>query len=209
MKHAAVQAFTSENIRIPFEVSLPILTEKLANGNGNERSFAHAVFERAARRFDMEQLAFCYDKLMQWDMEPEIQYPYGPYVLLNVFFRNTTNGNEMILKFLRETIQKNDAKRFQLLFDGETMLEVVEINGVNRLIVPPREPFPRMVEGQLPNVTRGGILQQARTPFQRLTPFGHSLLALLRSEGVVSSNELIRTTSQQVVDALVQIAELE
>ena len=43
----------------------------------------------------------------------------------------------------------------------------------------------------------------------RLNSFGHSLLALLRSEGVASSNELIRTTSQQVVDALVQIAEVE
>ena len=43
----------------------------------------------------------------------------------------------------------------------------------------------------------------------RLTPFGHSLLELLRSEGVVSSNELIRTTSQEVVDALAQIEELE
>ena len=43
----------------------------------------------------------------------------------------------------------------------------------------------------------------------RLTPFGQSLLDLLRSEGVRSSNEAIRTTSQQVVDALTQIAELE
>ena len=85
------------------------------------------------------------------------------------------------------------------------MLEVVEIGGANRLIVPPREPFPRMFEGQLPIATRGGIQQQARTPFQRLTPFGHSLLELLRSEGIKSSNESIRTTSQQVVDALTQL----
>jgi len=48
-----------------------------------------------------------------------------------------------------------------------------------------------------------------RLQHQHLTPFGQSLLDLLRSEGIRSSNETIRTTSQQVVDALTQIAELE
>jgi hypothetical protein len=40
-------------------------------------------------------------------------------------------------------------------------------------------------------------------------PFGHSLLSLLRSEGVKSDNESIRTLSQKVVEGLAQIEALE
>ena len=124
----------------------------------------------------------------------------------------TEEDEATMIKVLREIIQRNDTKQFQAWFadvtppvfhEGDTHL--LPLNGDG---TPPLGLLPLVVMGS----QRGVITDVNGTHFivgPRLTPFGHSLLALLRSEGVVSSNELIRTTSQQVVDALVQIEELE
>ena len=53
------------------------------------------------------------------------------------------------------------------------------------------------------------VLKDGWSESMRLTPFGKALLELLRNEGLKSGNAAIRTRSQEVIDALMQIEELE
>ena len=213
MKSEAVEAFASKEVRIPFADSLPILVEKLANGSKNEQSFAEAIIEKANWVFDEEQISFFYDTLMQWDMKtpPDRRV----FLLLRVLHRSPKG--EDLIKFLRETIQKNDANRFGLFFSGFQPLEIDEekrivveffVGGESR---PPLGLYPWVA-------TVNGLYSYLRYSYTssdkgflenpKLTAFGRSLLDLLRDEGLKSKNETIRTTSQQVVDALAKIAEL-
>ena len=121
-----------------------------------------------------------------------------------VFRRSfATFDDEMALKFVKEAIQNNEMDRFQLFF---FVFRNRATSGTSTWVGVPL--------GITPHVAASGGVSNTRTGQRipenpRLTPFGHSLLALLQEEGLRSENELIRTTSQQVVDALTQIAELE
>jgi len=206
-KWAAVEAFSSDKVRIPIGDSLPILMEKFAGNDENERRFAQMTFWMMLKHFDKEHSAFCCDKLMQWSLSnPEDK---RPALLLRVISRA---DHEMVLRFLRETIQKGDTDRFRLFFANFTPakfgIDLYFATEVGMTVGTGNRPL-----GLEPDIAKGEKFythnEATWMVAPQLTPFGQSLLDLLRSVGVRSSNEEIRTTSQQVVDALTQIAELE
>jgi len=213
MKNEAVSAFVSQNVRIPVEDSLPVLWEKFAGNNENEQQFAQAVFVFwwSYQSFNAEHQAFVYDKLMHWDVKnPKYE---RPLFLLRLLLQW---NNDMVLKFVRETIQKKDAVRFQWLFVDFTPLEfrqhgqgkVLRVEHwvqYSKVIVPAL--FADSRHAAFPGYSFSTEDGEYFIENPVLTPFGRSLLALLREEGVKSDIESIRTTSQKVVDALTQIGE--
>jgi len=212
MKKGAVDAFTSGSVHIPLEDSLPILMEQLVQGDKNEQSLTTRILFQLDRLPAMkEYVPMLYAKVMSLPLpttEPEDErLP----ILLWTIARHDLMG-EYAVRYVRETIQKNDAKRFQSYFfgfspkfDEETKLLVNDyqsgshsLTGMQQIIVG---------DWIAMQHSSGRDIEGFENP--RLTPFGKSLLELLRSEGVASDNETIRTTSQNVVDALAKIEELE
>ena len=200
MKHAAIDAFSAGNVRIPIEDSLPILIEKYTSGsnNENEHLLIKSVLWRIPEYFDKEQFSFCYDKLMQWDISNLTDT--RPMTLLTVLSK--AKDGEMTLKFLRETIKNGDANRFQLVFSNFVPPEMAE----NKLYIDRGPSFgfvPQVVERESSRTIGGSGRSWIENP--RLTPFGQSMLTLLQDEGLKSDDASIRETSQKVVDVLKSI----
>jgi hypothetical protein len=212
---------------------LPILVEKFTGDDKDAQKFVMAIFKAGEIRmyFDEGQFSYIYNKLMQWS--PNDSKDQRVDRLLWLLF-NAKNDGEMVIKFLRETIQKSDAKRFQWLFVNYTpptfdnmclllgkgegtltplglALGIEVVTGSQRAAsaFPPEDRGFRSVL----NYDSLGIVYLSdgtkTMVVPRLTPFGHSLLSLLRTEGAGSDNESIRTLSQKVVEGLEQIEALE
>jgi len=217
MKFTAVNAFISKDIRITPTDFVPILVEKLSSENTNEQLFAFLVLNNTPRFAESELYSLCYDKFMQWDINDlkahaHDKSPSGtPFVLLWVQYQSK-NG-EMVIKYLRETIQNNDEFRFQFYF---AHFQPLEFDEQGRMVIgdqhgygPPMRLSPRVADGSTMFTTEtSSSVTSVTLDTPQLTVFGRSLLALLREEGIKSDNAAIRTTSQQVVDALTQIEAL-
>ena len=229
MKREAVSAFTSGSVRIPVKDSLPVLLEKFAGDNENEQQCAYMVFLDVQKYFDAEQRTFIYDKLMHWDMKnPEDERPARLLRVLGIA------DEEVVLKFLRETIQKKDGIRFQWYFAGFTPLEFDEevqvprtTGGTERIQSMRFEGWwgsaPQVVTSVPVNPAPRAGSRASRVPSRSpitytrddvsfivnptLSPFGRSLLELLRDEGIKSDDVAIRAASQKVVEALTQITQ--
>ena len=218
MKFTAINAFISKDMRITPTDFVPILVEKLSNEGTNEQLFAFLVLNNTQRFAESELYSLCYEKFMQWDINDlkahaRDKSPSGsPFVLFWVQY-HSKNG-EMVIKYLRETIQKNDEFRFQFYFAN---FQPLEFDEQGRIVVgdqhgygPPLKLSPPVADGPTTSTTTIGKTTNTSVILHppQLTVFGRNLLALLREEGVKSDNAAIRTTSQQVVDALTQIEAL-
>ena len=124
---------------------------------------------------------------------------------------------EYILRYLRETVQSNNADNFNQVFsvflerygDWVKNNERGMINfGFYPFLFQQEHQWSRFSNNVFVGSSGGGYIDRNNVINFEFTPFGEKLLKFLQDEGVKSENDAIRKTSQQVVDALTQIAEI-